>query len=104
MTMAIRFVRLRRLLRSEDYTPDTRAAIVDREVAQILADLPQQPEEDQQDIRAALSRLGLLQDRRDGLDRRARETPPPSVREQRSGRERRQERDLNRWLMTEEAG
>jgi hypothetical protein len=104
MKLAIRFVRLRRLLRSEAHPPERRAAIVEREVAQILADLPQHTEADQQDIRAALHHLGLLQERRSGQGRRAGETPPPSVREQRSGRERRQARDLSRWLVAEEVG
>lgn len=107
MKMTMHFVRLRRMLRSEEITPEAKRYRVYMEVEQILQELPQQPADDQRDIRAALYQLGLLPDRRAGGDRREQAVAsgfiiPPEVLERRSGKERREERDLGQWLLAED--
>jgi hypothetical protein len=98
----MRFRRLRQTLKAGDLTPEARQNLVDRRVEMILSSLSLQPLEDQQAIRATLCRLGLLPERRCGKDRRV--GPPASreIVERRQRQEQRMERDLSRWLGSED--
>lgn len=99
----LHFARLHRILALPDLPPEARQAQVQHEVRAILDALSGQPQHDQQDIRAALFHLGLLPERRSGVDRReqARTNRPTSLddgAERRSAAGRRHPRDLSQWL------
>ena len=96
------FARLHRLLSSSDLEPEEREARVQQEVQAILEALPQQSEQDQTDVRAALFHLGLLPERRSGRDRRAGRAVSKEIEDRRTGRDRRQPRNPNPWLPGEE--
>ncbi len=98
------FRRLLHLLHSSELDAEQREARIAEEVQAILAAVPEQPEFDQQDIRAALYALGLLPDRRTGEDRREVAGKPRQAivfeSERRCRQDRRQQRDVQRWIGT----
>jgi DNA-binding transcriptional ArsR family regulator len=98
MKLTLRFTYLRQLLQSTDLTPAVREHRVQEMVELILEEVPDQPEEDQMSVRAALHTLGVLPEQRSVHDRREGQTPPPGMKERRRGQDRRRDRPISEWL------